>query len=61
MMVVSMLFGALAVVAGLAVSFHAGTAGGATMAGFSVAQFFIVLVGVEVSRAIRERRHARFA
>ena len=61
MMVLSMLFGALAVVAGLAVSFHAGTAGGATMAGFSVAQFFIVLVGVEVSRAIRERRHARFA
>ena len=61
MMVVSMLFGALAVVAGLAISFHAGTAGGATMAGFSVAQFFIVLVGVEVSRAIRERRHARFA
>jgi ABC-type Mn2+/Zn2+ transport system permease subunit len=44
-MVVSMLLGAVAVVAGLVVSFHYGTAGGATMAGFSVLQFFIVLAG----------------
>lgn len=56
MMVVSMLFGALAVVAGLTISFHAGTAGGATMAGLSVAQFFVVLLGVEVARTLRERR-----
>lgn len=61
MMVVSMLFGAIAVVAGLTISFHAGTAGGATMAGLSVAQFFVVLVGVEMARATRELRHARAA
>lgn len=58
MMISSMLFGSLAVVAGLTISFHAGTAGGATMAGLSVAQFFVILVGVEITRAIRERRHA---
>jgi len=61
MMIVSMLFGALAVVVGLTISFHAGTAGGATMAGLSVAQFFVVLVGVEIVRTVRERRHRRFA
>lgn len=59
MMVVSMLFGALAVVAGLTISFHAGTAGGATMAGMSVLQFFVVLLVVEVARALRERRSIR--
>ena len=58
MMVVSMLFGALAVVVGLTISFHAGTAGGATMAGLSVVQFFAVLTAVEVTRAVRERRPA---
>ena len=57
MMVVSMLFGALAVVVGLAISFHAGTAGGATMAGLSVAQFFVVLAATEALGAIRGRRH----
>ncbi|MEL6893557.1 MAG: metal ABC transporter permease [Actinomycetota bacterium] len=61
MMVVSMLFGGLAVVTGLTISFHAGTAGGATMAGLSVAQFFVVLIGVEAARAVRARRHARLA
>ncbi len=61
MMIVSMLFGALAVVAGLAISFHAGTAGGATMAGLSVAQFFVVLAVVEVARAVRQHRHASIA
>jgi ABC-type Mn2+/Zn2+ transport system permease subunit len=61
MMFVSMLFGATAVVAGLAISFHYGTAGGATMAGLSVAQFFVVLAIVEISRAVREHRHARIA
>ena len=59
MMLVSVAFGAVAVVAGLAVSFHAGTAGGATMAGLSVAQFFLVLAVVEVARAVSEHRHAR--
>lgn len=61
MMIVSVLFGALAVVVGLTISFHAGTAGGATMAGMSVAQFFVVLLVVEIVRVVRERRHARLA
>lgn len=54
MMVTSALFGAVAVVVGLAISFHAGTAGGATMAGLSVAQFFIVLAATEVATLLRE-------
>ena len=61
MMIVSMVFGAIAVVIGLTISFHAGTAGGATMAGLSVAQFFVVLAVVEIARVIRESRHARLA
>lgn len=55
MMVVSMLFGALAVIAGLTISFHAGTAGGATMAGLSVAGFFAVLLVTEVVRYLSGR------
>lgn len=47
-MAVSILWGSLAVVGGLLVSFHFGTAGGATIAGLSVAQFFVVLLGREV-------------
>ena len=57
-MFLSMLFGALAVVAGLTISFHAGTAGGATMAGISVAQFFVVLLVIEAVRALHGRRPA---
>ena len=53
-MVVSILVGTLAVVVGLIVSFHYGTAGGATMAGFSVLQFFIVLVGKELKQAFNK-------
>ncbi len=60
-MVTSMLFGAVAVVAGLLVSFHYGTAGGATIAGFSVLEFFIVLAGREVSAALRQNHHAPIA
>ena len=48
MMLVSTVFGAVAVVAGLTISFHAGTAGGATMAGLSVAGFFVVLLVTEI-------------
>jgi ABC-type Mn2+/Zn2+ transport system permease subunit len=59
MMVVSTLFGALAVVVGLTISFHAGTAGGATMAGMTVLQFFVVLLVVEAARSLRERRSIR--
>lgn len=43
-MATSVLFGAVAVVAGLAISFHYSTAGGATMAGLSVLQFFVILI-----------------
>ncbi len=59
MMAVSVLFGVVAVVAGLTISFHAGTAGGATMAGLSVAQFFVVLSVTEVIRATTAWRSAR--
>lgn len=52
-MVTSMVLGSLAVVAGLLVSFHHGTAGGATIAGFSVLQFFVVLAAREALVAIR--------
>lgn len=52
-MLTSMLWGALAVVAGLLVSFHFGTAGGASIAGFSVAEFFIVLAGRELLDFVR--------
>lgn len=52
-MLVSIGFGALAVVAGLLISFHHGTAGGATIAGLSVAQFFVVLAARELVAAVR--------
>ncbi len=52
-MVVSMAWGSLAVVAGLVISFHYGTAGGATIAGLSVAQFFVVLIAREIYDATR--------
>lgn len=54
-MVVAIGLGWLAVVAGLVVSYHHGTAAGATMAGMSVAQFFALLLGQEVVRAARRR------
>jgi len=44
-MVVSMLLGSLAVFVGLLLSFHYGTAGGATIAGLCVLEFFLVLAG----------------
>ena len=45
-------FGSLAVVLGLAISFHHDTAGGATMAALSVLQFFVVLVVQEIRTSI---------
>jgi ABC-type Mn2+/Zn2+ transport system permease subunit len=53
-MMTSVAFGAAAVVAGLVVSFQHGTAGGATIAGFSVLQFFVVLIGRETFEALRD-------
>lgn len=52
-MVVSILLGSVAVVSGLLISFHHGTAGGATIAGLSVAQFFVVLIVKELAVAVR--------
>lgn len=47
--------GCLAVVGGLAISYHADTAASATVAGIAVAQFFVVLLGREVVAALRRR------
>lgn len=57
-MLVSTVLGSVSVVAGLLISFHYGTAGGATIAGLSVLQFFVVLTFRELKAALRPRRHA---
>lgn len=51
-MAASAAIGAVAVVVGLAVSFHHGTAGGATIAGLCVGNFFVVLVVTELRGAL---------
>jgi ABC-type Mn2+/Zn2+ transport system permease subunit len=58
-MAVALVLGAASVVGGLLVSFHHGTAGGATIAGLSVALFFVGLVireAVGATRSVRARR-----
>jgi len=57
-MLTAVALGALAVVVGLTVSYHQGTAGGATVAGLAVAEFFVVLAAQEVARAVRSTRPA---
>ncbi len=57
-MALSMLLGGLCVVAGLAISFHHGTAGGATITGLSVALFFVIFIGSEARRYLQNRRYA---
>lgn len=52
-MVVSVGLGWAAVALGLVLSYQHGTAAGATMAGVSVAGFFVVLLGQEVAGAVR--------
>ena len=52
-MVVAVALGWLAVVVGLVLSYHYGTAAGATMAGVSVAIFFLVLLAQEVRALVR--------
>jgi ABC-type Mn2+/Zn2+ transport system permease subunit len=52
-MIVSVLLGWLAVVVGLVVSYHGGTAAGATMAAASVALFFLVLLAQEITALVR--------
>jgi ABC-type Mn2+/Zn2+ transport system permease subunit len=54
-MVVAVLLGWLAVVAGLVISYHGGTAAGATMAASSVALFFAVLLAQELAALVRRR------
>jgi manganese/iron transport system permease protein len=61
MMLVAVALGASSVVLGLAVSFHEGTAGGATIAGIAVAQFFVVLAGQELVGLVGRRRSVRVA
>lgn len=56
MIVTAVALGVLAVVAGLVVSFHHDTAASATIAGTSVAVFFVVLAGREVTERLAERR-----
>lgn len=60
-MVTSVVLGSVAVVAGLLVSFHYGTAGSATIAGFSVLEFFFVLASREVMQALRRPERAALA
>jgi ABC-type Mn2+/Zn2+ transport system permease subunit len=55
-MVVGVGVGWLAVGLGLVLSYHYGTAAGATMAGVCVAQFFVVLFAQEAAHAARARR-----
>lgn len=52
-MLVAIALGWLAVVVGLVLSYHHGTAAGATMAGASVALFFVVLLAQELLDAAR--------
>ena len=56
-MATAVALGAAAVVAGLTISYHHDTAGGATIAGLAVAEFFVVLAVQETSRALRHNRH----
>ena len=60
-MLVSILLGSVAVVGGLLVSFHYGTAGGATIAGLSVAEFFVALVAREMRDLARQSNRASVA
>jgi len=59
-MATAVALGAATVVTGLALSYHHDTAGGATIAGLGVAEFFVVLAAQEGARAVRHarRRHA---
>ena len=52
-MVLGAALGCVAVVTGLAVSYHADTAASATVAGIAVAQFFVALAGRELVSATR--------
>jgi ABC-type Mn2+/Zn2+ transport system permease subunit len=55
-MAVGVVFGWLAVVIGLTISYHADTAASATVAGVAVAQFFVVLAATELRSAAVARQ-----
>ncbi len=55
MMATAVAIGSLSVVLGLVFSFHYDLAAGATISGIAVAIFFVVLIGRQVARAIRDR------
>lgn len=59
MMGVAMAVGALCVFLGLLISFHYGTAGGATIAGLTVVAFFLVLTVKEAVAAVAKVRRRR--
>ena len=58
-MIVAVGFGWMAVVLGLAISYHARTAASATVAGVAVGQFFVVLTATETIRFVGARRRRR--
>ncbi|MGI9052545.1 MAG: zinc ABC transporter permease AztB [Ilumatobacteraceae bacterium] len=58
-MVTAVLLGSLAVVVGLAVSYHAETAASATVAGVAVVQFFVVLCVTEARSRLGRPARAR--
>ncbi len=58
-MVVAVALGWVAVALGLVLSYQHGTAAGATMAGVSVAMFFVVLSGQEMAALVRRQLTAR--
>ena len=55
-MIVSIIIGSIAVITGLLISFHYGTAGGATMALVSVLEFFVVMIIQSGFRTFRKDR-----
>jgi ABC-type Mn2+/Zn2+ transport system permease subunit len=54
-MALAAVLGSVSVVVGLLLSYHHGTAGGATIAGVSVAGFFVALAARDVVTAVRNR------
>jgi len=54
-MMLAILFGSASVVIGLMVSYHHGTAGGATISGVAVALFFLCMSGREIAGSLRQR------
>jgi ABC-type Mn2+/Zn2+ transport system permease subunit len=58
-MLTAVALAAVSVIGGLAVSYHHDTAGGATIAGLAVAEFFVVLAGQEAVRGVRSGRRRR--